>query len=289
MSYLFCFGLGYSAEHLAELLAARGWRIGGTGTTPEAVERIRRLGYEGHIFDGEAPTARLASLLDSVTHVLISIPPDAAGDPVLRWHAVHLATAERLEWIGYLSTVGVYGDHQGGWVDETTPATPISDRSRYRLAAENAWLSFGRAHAKRVEIFRLAGIYGPGRSVVDDLRQGVARRIVKPGQVFNRIHVADIAATLLAAIEAPAKHSIYNVADDEPTDSETVMLYAADLIGVSPPPPITLADAKLSPMARSFYAECKRVSNRRIKLDLGVKLGYPSYREGLRAIVAGRA
>lgn len=287
MSHLFCFGFGYSAEHLARRLAAEGWRISGTATAAQGVAHIRHLGYDGLICDGASPTPELTALLGSATHVLVSVPPVEGEDVVLRWHAPDIAAAKCVAWIGYLSTVGVYGDRQGGWVDETTPPAPISDRSRHRLAAEEAWLAFGAAHARRVEIFRLAGIYGPGRSVVDELRKGTARRVVKPGQVFNRIHVADIARTLAAAMQAPGHHRIYNVADDEPTDSETALLYAADLLNMTPPPAIAFSAAQLSPMAQSFYAECKRVSNRRIKADLGVRLAYPTYREGLRAIAAG--
>jgi nucleoside-diphosphate-sugar epimerase len=287
MSHLFCFGLGYSAERLAAQLAARGWRISGTAKTADGAACLRKLGYEGVVFDGTSAAADCARLLQSATHVLVSIPPGASGDAVLRWHAPDIAAAGGLRWIGYLSTVGVYGDRQGGWVDETTEPAPISDRSRHRLAAEQAWLQLGTKQNARVEIFRLAGIYGPGRSVVDQLRQGTAKRIVKPGQVFNRIHVDDVAATLAAAMAAPSRHAIYNVADDEPADSEAVMLYAAGLLHMAPPPAIPFGQAELSPMAQSFYAECKRVSNRRIKTALGIKLLYPSYREGLRAIAIG--
>jgi nucleoside-diphosphate-sugar epimerase len=289
MSHLFCFGLGFSAQHLARRLAAQGWRITGTATTGEGAEEIGRQGYEGLLFDGTTASPQAAAALRSATHVLISVPPDVKGDRVLRWHATQLADAKQVAWIGYLSTVGVYGDRQGGWVDETTPAVPQSERSRHRLAAENAWLAFGEQRSRRIEIFRLAGIYGPGRSVVDDLRRGTARRIVKPGQVFNRVHVEDIAAVLEAAIALPAAHAIYNVADDEPTDSETVLLWAAALLGLPPPPAIAFADAQLSPMGRSFYAECKRVSNARIKNELGVGLAYPTFREGIRAIATGGA
>lgn len=289
MRHLFCFGLGYSAEHLARRLRAQRWRIRGTARTAEGAARIEHLGYEGLIFGSALPANGLPAMLSSATHVLISAPPDASGDLVLRRHAADLAAAKRVTWIGYLSTIGVYGDRQGGWVDETTPPAPISDRSRWRLAAEEAWLAFGAAHAKRVEIFRLAGIYGPGRSVVDELRKGTARRIIKPGQVFNRIHVADIAATLAAAIERAGPHRIYNVADDEPTDSETVLLYAADLLHLTPPPAVAFSDARHSTMTQSFYAECKRVSNHRIKVDLRVRLAYPTYREGLRAIAMDEA
>lgn len=285
MSHLFCFGLGYSAEVLARRLSAVGWQVNGTAATTESVARIGQLGHVGFQFDATARDPLVSEALAKATHVLVSVPPDRAGDPVLRWHAADLRSAQRLQWIGYLSTVGVYGDHGGGWVDEDTPPAPLSERSRWRVAAENAWLELGTQIGKRVEVFRLAGIYGPGRSVIDDLKRGSARRIVKPGQVFNRIHVEDIATTLLAAARHAGPYRIYNVADDEPSDTEAVLLHAAHLLLMQPPEPLSFQNADLTPMARSFYAECKRVSNRRIKADLGVTLAYPTFREGLSAIV----
>ena len=285
MSHLFCFWLGYSAEALARRLAAIGWQVSGTAATPENVDRIGRLGYAGLPFDGTAAAPSVARRLVQATHVLVSVPPDTVGDPVLRRYADDLRSARGLEWIGYLSTVGVYGNHHGRWVDEETPVAPLSERSRWRVAAERAWLAFGEHSDKRVEVFRLAGIYGPGRSAVDDLGRGTARRIVKPGQVFNRIHVEDIATTLQAAIARAGPHRIYNVSDDEPAASEDVVLYAAQLMQLQPPGALSFDQADLTPMARSFYAECKRVSNRRIKIELAVALAYPTFREGLRAIV----
>src|SRR6185437_12770964 len=191
-----------------------------------------------------------------------------------------------IEWIGYLSTVGVYGDWQGNWVDEDSPTRPISERSLRRLQAEHAWSRFGCDTARRVEIFRLAGIYGPGRSVIDNLRSGTARRIAKPGQVFNRIHVDDIARTLAAAIDSPASHGIYNVSDDEPAASEDVVAYASELLRVPMPALISFERAGLAGMAATFWGENKRVSNARIRRDLNVGLLYPTYREGLRALAA---
>jgi nucleoside-diphosphate-sugar epimerase len=198
-----------------------------------------------------------------------------------------MASASNLTWVGYLSTIGVYGDRNGAWVDETTAPNPQTDRSRWRLEAEKEWLALGRSRPARVEIFRLPGIYGPGRSAIDNLRAGTARRIVKPGHVFNRIHVADIANTLVAAIETTVRHDIYNVADDEPASAEDVLLYAAELLQVTSPPAVLITSIELSPVARSFYSECRRVSNQRIKDDLGVKLAYPTFREGLLAIARG--
>jgi nucleoside-diphosphate-sugar epimerase len=285
MSHLFCFGLGYCAEVLAHRLAGAGWQVSGTAATADSMERIGRLGYAALPFDGSAAMPSISRALMDATHVLVSVPPGENGDPVLRWHAADLAGARHLQWIGYLSTVGVYGDHGGGWVDEETPTAPLTERSRWRVAAESEWLALGAASGKRVEIFRLAGIYGPGRSVIDDLRRGTARRIVKPGQVFNRIHVDDIATTLQAAMDRAGPHRIYNVADDEPSAPQAVLLYAARLLQVAPPDPLPFDLAELTPMARSFYTECKRVSNRRIKTDLDVTLAYPTFREGLSAIL----
>lgn len=284
MSHLLCFGLGYSAGHLAERLRAEGWTISGTVRTSEAADSARRKGYIP--IDIASSPESLRTALGTVSHLLISAPPDQDGDPLLLKHAALLAGAPRLAWTGYLSTIGVYGDRGGAWVDETTVPAPETARSRWRLTAEDAWLAFGRSRGVRVEVFRLPGIYGPGRSAIDNLRAGTGRRIVKPGHVFNRIHVVDIANVLAAAIKSSARNDIYNVADDEPASSEDVLLYAAELLGVAPPPPIPIASIE-SPMARSFYSECRRVSNQRIKCDLGVKLVYPTFREGLQAIAAG--
>ncbi|HYD15196.1 MAG TPA: SDR family oxidoreductase [Hyphomicrobium sp.] len=286
MTSLFCFGLGYSAEALARRVRPLGWHIAGTARTPEGVAHIRALGYDGVLFDGQSPAPDVADALSTATHVLISAGPDEQGDATLRHHAEDIARASDLHWIGYLSTIGVYGNTDGQWIDETAPANPGSERSKRRYAAENDWLAFGRTHGKLVQIFRLGGIYGPGRSAIDDLRDGTARRIVKPGQVFNRIHVDDIAATLLAAADGRGSHDVYNVVDDEPTPSQDVICRAADMIGITPPPEISVAEANLSPMGRSFYAENRRIRNSRLHDDLGVTLAYPSYREGLAGILA---
>jgi len=284
---LFCFGLGYSAEALARRLAADGWSIAGTARTPERAGRLASLGFEAFVFDGKAASPEVARALSNATHVLISAGPDDYGDPVLRLHGGSVAAAGAVRWIAYLSTIGVYGDWQGQWIDETTPPNPGSERTRRRLDAETAWRSFGETAGKRVQVFRIGGIYGPGRSAVDDLRDGSARRIVKPGQVFNRIHVEDIAAVLHAAAERPGRHDVYNLTDDEPSPSQDVVAYAARLMGLAPPPEIPFEDADLSPMGRSFYAENRRVRNRRLHDDLGVSLTYPTYREGIAAILSG--
>jgi nucleoside-diphosphate-sugar epimerase len=281
---LFCFGFGYSAEALAHHLSARDLTIAGTRTSMADPPPLR--GLQLAEFQGEKASAEVRALLEGATHVLVSIPPDLEGDVVLRHFRQDLATLPDLAWIGYLSTVGVYGDWHGEWVDETTVCQPVNERSLLRLKAERAWLDFATETGKRVEVFRLSGIYGPGRSsVIDNLRAGTARRIIKPGQVFNRIHVDDIARVLAAAIDANGVHRIYNVSDDEPAPSQDVVAYAAELLGMPAPPEIAFADAELKGMAASFWAESKRVQNERIKRDLGVSLLYPTYREGLRALV----
>ena len=239
------------------------------------------------VFDGEWPSLALDRAIATATHVLASAPPAESGDPIITQHGRALAASPSLAWIGYLSTVGVYGDHQGGWVDETTPVKPLAERGRRRVDAERVWLGLAAQTGKRVQVFRLPGIYGPGRSAFDGLRDGSARRIVKPGQVFNRVHVADIAQVLAIAMQGGGGEAIYNVCDDEPAPPADVIAFAARLIGVAPPVEETFDAAKLSPMAASFYAESKRVRNALIKADFGVRLLYPSYREGLAAIAAG--
>jgi len=286
MSRLFCFGLGYSAHALGRQLVAQGWRVGGTARSSAGAKALADAGFEALVFDGLAPGTGVSQALASATHVLISVPPDGDGDPALLQHARDIAASPSVEWIGYLSTIGVYGDHGGAWIDETTPANPISQRSRWRLDAEDAWRALGARSGKRKQVFRLPGIYGPGRSAIDRLRQGTAQRIVRPGQVFNRIHVDDIAGALGAAIAGAGAHQIYNVTDDEPAPPQDVIGYAAELLHMPPPPAVAFDDAKLSLMAKSFYAENKRVRNTRMRSELGVTLKFPSYREGLQAILA---
>jgi nucleoside-diphosphate-sugar epimerase len=281
---LFCFGYGYSAESLARRLSPRNLAVAGTTRNrPDAPEP----GVALAAYRGDGPSAEVRELLRGSSHVLVSIPPDLEGDVVLRHYAEDIAGLSDLAWVGYLSTVGVYGDHKGAWVDEESPTAPALERSLLRLEAERAWLAFAAETGKRVEVFRLAGIYGPGRSVIDSLRAGTARCIVKPGQVFNRIHVDDVARVLAAAIDKDTGRRLFNVSDDEPAPPEVVVAYAAELMGLSAPPPIPFEQAGLSGMAASFWAECKRVRNMRIRRDLGVELLYPTYREGLRALAAG--
>jgi nucleoside-diphosphate-sugar epimerase len=284
---LFAFGLGYSALHSVRRCRDRFEHVAGTVTSAEKAAALAEEGISTLLFDGTRASPKIVTALAGADSLLVSAPPDERGDPVLRHFAGAIASAPRLAWIGYLSTVGVYGDHDGGWVDEATPPSPLSERSRARLAAENAWLELGLRSGKPVHIFRLAGIYGPGRNALEQLARGTARRIVNPGQVFNRIHVDDIAAALAASIARPNGGAIYNLADDEPAPPQDVVGYAARLAGLEPPPEVAFEDARLGPMAASFYAECKRVSNRRIKDELGLRLRHPTYREGLAAIWAG--
>jgi nucleoside-diphosphate-sugar epimerase len=287
MSVLLAIGLGYSAKALAARMKAQSWRIIGTARDREGLEAISASGYEAVPFDGNAPSPALTAAIAETTHVLISAPPGAEGDPVLRHHADDLARAQGLVWLGYLSTIGVYGDHGGEWVDEITPPAPSSERSHKRLAAEQAWQSFAGAHRITLQIFRLAGIYGPGRNTLEKLQQGRERRILKPGQVFNRIHVEDIASVVEAGIHAGnAASGVFNVTDDEPAPPQDVSAFAAELLGREPPPLVPWEEARetMSEMAQSFYAENKRVRNDRIKQTLGVALSFPTYREGLRAL-----
>jgi nucleoside-diphosphate-sugar epimerase len=282
---LFCFGLGYTAGFLARASAAEGWRIAGTSRDAAACARLAAQGFDMHLFAPGRMLAAPEAMLGNATHLLSSVPPDAAGDPVLAAHSAHIAALKQLKWVGYLSTTGVYGDRGGAWVDEGAALTPSGERGGRRVAAEAQWLELYRRHRLPVHVFRLAGIYGPGRSALDTVREGRARRIDKPGQVFSRIHVADIVATLRASMARPDPGAVYNVCDDDPAPPEAVIAHACALLGVALPPLVPFDAAELTPMARSFYDDNKRVSNRRIKQDLGVRLSYPSYRDGLRALL----
>ncbi|WP_374381118.1 SDR family oxidoreductase [Dongia sp.] len=279
--HLFCFGLGYSALHVADRLLAAGWRVSGTCRSAEKQAELRARGIEAHLFDRGRPLADLGRYLADVTDLLASVPPDAAGDPVIDLHGAEIAAAAtRFAWIGYLSTTGVYGDCGGAWVDEASPLRPSGERGLRRLKAEEAWLALPQpAH-----LFRLAGIYGPGSSALDSVREGRARRVVKAGQVFSRIHVADIAATIIASMARPNAGAAYNVCDDDPAPPADVVTYACALLGVAPPPVVPYETADLSPMARSFYDDNKRVSNARMKRELGVTLAFPDYRIGLKSL-----
>lgn len=284
---LFVFGLGYSALRLADGLLAAGWVVSGTCRSSEKASALQERGIDAVVFDRDRPLADCAASLSDTTHLLISAPPDETGDPVFDCHASEIAALRTLQWVGYLSTTGVYGDTGGAWVDEDSPTEPMAERTKRRLAAENAWRGHWRDHGMPVHVFRLAGIYGPGRSALDQVRAGAARRIVKHGHVFSRIHVDDIVSALLASMANPDPGAVYNLCDDEPAPNADVVAHACGLLGVPAPLEIPFETADLSPMARSFYAECRRVRNDRVKRDLGIALKYPTYREGLAAILEG--
>lgn len=289
---LFCFGLGFSALTLARRRRAAGWRVAGTTRTAEKAAALAAEGLDVHLFDRGRPLDDAAAALAGTTHLLASVPPDAesepGGDPVLAAHGAAIAALPALRWVGYLSTTGVYGDRGGGWVDEASALRPSGARGRRRVAAEAAWLALHERHGLPVHLFRLAGIYGPGRSQLDSVAAGRARRVIKPGQVFSRIHVEDVASVLEASMARPDPGAAYNVCDDEAADPAEVVAYAARLLGLPVPPAVPFEDAELSPMGRSFYADNKRVSNRRIKEELGVRLRHPDYRSGLRALLERR-
>ena len=277
LKHLFCFGHGFSPHALAEKLKPLGWKITGTSRSAEGAAAINAKGYEGLVFD------ELQSIPSSVTHIVSSIPPGEKDDPVLeRFKGELTARAKTFEWVAYLSTTGVYGDRAGAWVDETADLTPNTERGRKRVYVERAWQSIPDLP---LHIFRLAGIYGPGRNAFEILKSGKAQRVIKQGQIFSRIHVEDIAGILLASINQPNQSAIYNMADDEPCAPQDVISYAAELLHITPPPEIKFEDAKLSAMQRSFYADSKRVSNARVKNELAYKFIYPNYRAGLKALL----
>ena len=281
---LFCFGMGFTGATLGRLLLSDGWRVIGTARDKAGCKALIDEGFEALMFTGSEPGEGISEQLRAASHVLNSVPPGEAGDPVLVHHCGDLAQAG-LRWFGILSTVGVYGEHHGDWVDEATIPVPLAARSRLRLQQEEHWKIYGREVGINPHIFRLPGIYGPGRNQLLGVKRGKARRLVKQGQVFNRIHVDDIAQTLRASMLAPEAGQLFNISDDEPAPPQDVVSFACELLGIEPPPEVKFEEADLSPMARSFYGECKRVRNERIKKRLGITLKYPTYREGLKALV----
>ncbi|MFY8114082.1 MAG: SDR family oxidoreductase [Rhabdaerophilum sp.] len=288
MMQLVIIGFGYSAAAIADEIRPRAGAIAVTVRSEAKASALRAAGWDAHVFGGGTIPTGLQDRLAGATHLLVSAPPDEAGDPLLAAGLSALAMPA-LARIAYLSTVGVYGDHQGGWVDEDTAPQPVSPRSVQRLAAEQGWLDFAFARRAEPGIFRLSGIYGPGRSAIENLRQGTARRLVKPGQVFNRIHVGDIAGAVTVALPGTGPLGILNLTDDEPCPPQDVVAHAAGLLGIAPPPEQPFETAELSPMARSFYGENKRVSNARIKAQLGYAFRFPTYREGIRACLDAAA
>ncbi len=275
---LLSIGHGYSAQALARQLPD--WRIIGTTRSAEKAKKLRALGVEPLIWSADEGGDDLTDAIAQASHILLSVSPNAGGDPIFHAYGAQIAAAPA-KWVGYLSTTGVYGDHQGGWVDENTPLHPATKRGRMRVLAETQWQGLDIP----LHIFRLAGIYGPGRGPFAKVRSGTARRIIKLNQVFSRTHVEDIAQVLLASISQPNPGGIYNVCDDDPAPPQDVIAHAAELLGLPVPPGIPFEEAEFTPMARSFYAESKRCRNDRIKSELGVKLLYPTYRDGLAALL----
>ena len=285
---LFCFGLGYTARVLAAALMGEGWTVAGTCRDEATRADLAADGIDAFLFDRDRPLDDAGTALGGATHLLSSVPPDAEGDPVLARHAGAIAAMEGLAWAGYLSSTGVYGDTGGAPVDETAAVNPTSERGRRRAEAEEGWLDLRRAAGVPVHVFRLSGIYGPGRSALDAVRAGQARRIDKPGHLFARIHVDDIAAVLRASMARPGPGAVYNVCDDEPAPAADVVAFACEILGVDAPPlvPFHQAAREMSPMALSFWRDNRRVDNSRIKGELGVRLKFPDYRAGLRAVLA---
>jgi nucleoside-diphosphate-sugar epimerase len=275
MNHLLSIGHGYSAERLAPLLLAQGWHVSGTTRNKAAMPAIAATGVQPVLWGVQTRAA-----IRQASHILISVAPDSSGDPTLTAFDTEVRAAKP-DWVGYLSTTAVYGDHGGDWVSEDTPLTPSTARGVARVKAEEAWCSLGLP----LHIFRLAGIYGPGRGPFEKVRDGSARRILKPGQVFSRIHVDDIAGALAASVARPAPGTTYNICDDDPAPPQDVLTYAAQLLGLPPPPAVAYESAQMSEMARSFYAENKRVRNDRMRWDLGYALKYPDYKTGLQALV----
>ncbi len=282
---LFCFGYGYCAEHLAkELLKDDGnWKIAGTTRDRYKKQELKESGIDGYLFDYDHPLGDPIHALRDTTHLLISTPPYSDGGPAFMAHAADIAKSSSIEWIGYLSSTSVYGNRDGDWVDETSELKPSTIRGSRRAAAEQQWYSLFRNHDIPVHIFRLSGIYGPGRSAIDTVKANVARRIDKPGQAFSRVHIDDVVQVLKASIEHPSPGSVYNVCDDDHAPGHKVIEYACKLLHYEPPPLVSFYEADLAPIARSFYTENKRVKNDKIKEELGITLKYPSFKSGLES------
>ena len=283
--HLFVFGLGYSTTRLSKRLMALGWRVSGTNRSEQKVIEARSIGISSMIFDQGTPLKEPEKVFSDVTHIIASIPPSEIGEIALLLHSDELRDAASLTWVNYLSTPAVYGDRSGGVASEFDEPTPTSERGERRLAAERAWIDTFSDTRVSVQIMRIAGIYGPGRSVIEQVAAGRARIIEKEGQVFNRIHVDDIGTSLIASMLRPNDKRIYNLADGNPCASGDVTRYACKLLQVEPPTPIKFEDAQLSDMARSFYSECKILETSRLRNELLVNLRYPSYKEGLRQIL----
>ena len=283
---LFVFGLGYTATAMAMALKEEGWHVAGTCRSETRRTTLEKLGFDVLLFDGSKPANKVERQLATSDHILCSIPPDGIGDPVLACYEKQILEADCIRWIGYLSTTGVYGDWGGMEVDESSPLRPKSNRARQRVTAEHAWLSVGQHAGHPVHLFRLAGIYGPRRSVIDRVQAGTAKRIHKAGQMFSRIHVDDIVSVLRASIASPRSGAIYNVCDNEPASQADVVAHACFLLNVPVPELILFERAArdMSKLAHTFWAENRRVSNQLLHGELGVVLSYPTFREGLAAL-----
>ena len=282
---LFVFGLGYTAGHFVRDHRGSFDAFTGTVRSAEKVAECARDGVTALRFDNDEADPEILPRLAESDALLVSVQP-GEFDPVLKTFGEHIAASSTIRVIVYLSTIGVYGDHGGAWIDETAKPEPTNPRQAARIAAERDWLDLGTSTGKAVTVLRLAGIYGPGRNALDDLRTGEARCIDKPGQVFNRIHVADIGYAVAQALRYKGRERIFNVTDDEPAPAPAVVAYAAGLMGREPPPLIPFAEAALSPMARSFYGANRRVHNAALRSELGVNLVFPNYRSGLDALWA---
>ena len=284
LNHLFVFGLGYTGKALSHLLKAQGWKVSGTSRNQESADQLADEGFYSYVFNETTPLE--PAILDGVTHILLSIPPNDDGDLVFKAHAQDFSKrAKNLKWVGYLSTTGVYGDRQGDWVDETSDLAPSTKRGEKRVLAEKQWFDLYEASDVPVHSFRLAGIYGAGSNQLEKVASGKAKRRIKQGQVFSRIHVEDIAGMLEASIKSPNPGQAYNICDDEAAPPQDVVTYAAELLGVEPPEEIQFNPNDMTPMGLSFFAESKRVSNEKIKAELGYQLKYPTYREGLKALL----
>ncbi len=286
---VFFFGMGYSSQASARAIRAivdTNMKIFGTTRSRPRADELLRAGIRLHAFDGREPGVMLGADLVRADKVIISIPPAKGADPVLAHHQKELGRAENLDWLCYFSTVGVYGNADGAWIDESAPCNPKNERSKQRIKVEELWRNYARERKLPLAIFRIAGIYGPGRSSLDKLRTGKAHRIIKSGQVFNRIHVDDIGRITALAMRSKLSGT-FNLSDDEPAPPQDVVAYSAEMADITPPQEVAFEDADLSDMARSFYSDNKRVSNAAIKKTLGIELLYPTYREGIKAIFAG--
>lgn len=283
---MFCFGLGFTGSALAHALLSQGWQVSGTRRDDSSGSSSVEAGMRVVHFDGTRTAEAVASQVGEATHILAAIPPQKKeGDVVLRYFRNLLVCNSKLRWIGYLSTTGVYGNHDGDWVDEASELNPEWDHQKRRVQAEEQWLDLFWGHQMPVHVFRLAGIYGPGRNLLERVKRGIAQRIDQPGLVFNRIHVEDVVRTLTASIERPNPGAIYNVSDDHPASPAEATDFACELLNIDPPPLVTLEEAGLSEMAHGFYTTNKKVRNRKIKGELGVQLLYPDYQSGLRSLL----